>query len=98
MPGLALPDSALATAMLPSIPDMVHTSVRNSRIAQKVSRPAASRPEQEQTRVAGARVAGCMNSISLMELFCNQGVPFGCDIVIPDTCDTDCSPADFLFA
>lgn len=40
LPGLALPDSALATAMLPSVPDMVDASIANSRLARRVARPA----------------------------------------------------------
>ncbi len=39
VPGLALPDSALATAQLPSVPDMVDASIANSRLARRVARP-----------------------------------------------------------
>ena len=39
VPGLALPDSALATALLPSVPDMVEASLHCSRLARKVARP-----------------------------------------------------------
>ena len=41
VPGLALPDSALATARLPSVPDMVDASIANSRLARRVARPAS---------------------------------------------------------
>lgn len=40
LPGLALPDSALATAMLPSVPDMAADSLRASSLARKLARPA----------------------------------------------------------
>jgi hypothetical protein len=40
LPGLALPDSALATAMLPSVPDMITDSLHASRLAAKVAKPA----------------------------------------------------------
>lgn len=43
LPGLALPDSALATAMLPSVPDMALDSLHASSLARKLSRPAGAR-------------------------------------------------------
>ena len=47
VPGLALPDSALATAMLPSVPDMVDASIANSRLARRVARtPSPEAPTQ----------------------------------------------------
>ena len=47
VPGLALPDSALATAMLPSVPDMVDASIANSRLARRVARtPSPEGPTQ----------------------------------------------------
>ena len=39
VPGLALPDSALATARLPSVPDMVDASIANSHLARRVAQP-----------------------------------------------------------
>lgn len=53
VPGLALPDSALATALLPSVPDMVDASLRCSRLAQKVSRPAPATPDGRPDNAAG---------------------------------------------
>ncbi|BDA48870.1 hypothetical protein COCOBI_12-5530 [Coccomyxa sp. Obi] len=53
VPGLALPDSALATALLPSVPDMVDASLRCSRLAQKVARPAPDTPEGQPDNAAG---------------------------------------------
>ena len=44
LPGLALPDSALATAMLPSVPDMVDASIANSHLARKMARPPPPEP------------------------------------------------------
>lgn len=44
VPGLALPDSALATAMLPSVPDMVDASIANSYLARKMARPPPPEP------------------------------------------------------
>ena len=44
LPGLALPDSALATAMLPSVPDMTIDSLHASRLAAKLSKPADDAP------------------------------------------------------
>ncbi len=54
VPGLALPDSALATALLPSVPDMVEASLRGSRLARKVARPAPPPPEGQPDNAAGA--------------------------------------------
>ena len=51
VPGLALPDSALATAMLPSVPDMVEASIANSRLARRVARPAS--PEKPSPHAPG---------------------------------------------
>ncbi len=53
VPGLALPDSALATALLPSVPDMVDASLRCSRLAQKVAKPASAPPEGQPDNAAG---------------------------------------------
>lgn len=53
VPGLALPDSALATALLPSVPDMVDASLRCSRLAQKVAKPASATPEGQPDNAAG---------------------------------------------
>ena len=60
VPGLALPDSALATAMLPSVPDMVDASIANSRLARKVAQqpPSPERP---------AKHASCECPLSRMQ-------------------------------
>ncbi len=65
LPGLALPDSALATAMLPSIPDMVDKSIHGSRIARKVSQPAPPQP-QHQHGGEGANTAYRYHAPALM--------------------------------
>lgn len=52
VPGLALPDSALATAMLPSVPDMVDASIANSHLARKVAR--APSPEAPSKAAPGS--------------------------------------------
>jgi hypothetical protein len=59
VPGLALPDSALATALLPSVPDMVEASLHCSRLARKVARPAPSPPEGQPDNVAGTATHSC---------------------------------------
>lgn len=70
VPGLALQDSALATALLPSVPDMVAASLSCSRLARKVAKPAPPPPEG-QPDSAGALV--CSLSRLLAEE-CMQGV------------------------
>ena len=66
VPGLALPDSALATAMLPSVPDMVDASIANSRLARRVARTpspeAPTRPDQG-THPGSCRALRCLNQL-----------------------------------
>ena len=60
VPGLALPDSALATAMLPSVPDMVDASIANSRLARKVA-------QQPPTPKSPTKHANCECPFSWMQ-------------------------------
>ena len=63
VPGLALPDSALATARLPSVPDMVNASIANSHLARRVARPPS--PEAASRAEAGA---GTLRPVGLTDL------------------------------
>ena len=66
VPGLALPDSALATAMLPSVPDMVDASIANSRLARRVARdPSPEAPTQPNQGIHPGSCRCLRGSISL---------------------------------
>ena len=68
VPGLALPDSALATAMLPSVPDMVDASIANSRLARRVARdPSPEAPSQpnQGTHPSSCRVLRWLNQLDI---------------------------------
>ena len=69
VPGLALPDSALATARLPSVPDMVDASIANSHLARRVARPhspeAASKAEPGVGIPPHGKLLSCLCHIAL---------------------------------
>ena len=71
VPGLALPDSALATAMLPSVPDMVDASIANSRLARRVARtPSPEAPTQpnQGTHPCSYRVQRWLNQLHMFNI------------------------------